>query len=165
MGSKGRRALGGGKRILKEKPLQKGFSLSGSLPLSFHKESGEKIKSKGIDPSVGYADSTRNAREPIKTASFGFLMKIALVSPYAFSLTLKRTEKALHKETRIRDFAICGWRQGLCPLIPPTFEKVGSKLFVWVSADGGAQKILKGAETLKKFPPSLFYKGLFLIFA
>ena len=42
MGSKGRRALGGGKRIFKEKPLQKGFSLNGSLPLSFHKESGEK---------------------------------------------------------------------------------------------------------------------------
>ena len=40
MGSKGRRALGGGRVIFKREPLQKGSLLNGSLPLSFHKESG-----------------------------------------------------------------------------------------------------------------------------
>ena len=150
MGSKGRRALGGGKRILKEKPLQKGFSLSSSLPLSCCQESGEK-ESKVKESILQSAFGCQLPRPlgAYLTARFSAVMRGFPCAVRRFFFGSMSAKKKLCKKKRVkRSFALCGARQGLCPLIPPTFEKVGSKLLSGVHKK--PSKVLEFQEPFSK---------------
>ena len=90
------------------------FPLNDSLLLSVRTERREKIKSKEIDPSVSLRLPAPFTQGSLFNRSFLCCDKrFLLCRQTLFLWHQKRKEKALQKETRIRDFAVCGRRQGL----------------------------------------------------